>query len=251
MSPAGVGRGQHRQPGREAVATCAGNPGADARDAREDSLQQERVGQRGAVAILRTDRLGEPVQLAAATARPFDPGPVMPTDGCVTEGVVVLHGARRPGSAMRSDVDLLGHVQLAPQVIDEQSRQSRAHRRSDDEHGTVAPGVIVETDKGMDVGNVGRHGNDRDAGRQVVRRQLGVGMRLAESHHIGDAEVGGATDPNGPTRCARHCWIEDRHVGSLAQQEGAEPPAGDSISDHTDNWRCRRWQLALPGLGAS
>ena len=144
----GVGRGQHRQPGREAVATCAGNPGADPRDARKDSVQQERVGQRGPVAILRTDRLGEPVQLAAAAARPFDPGPVVPTDGCVTEGVVVLHRARRPGSAMRGDVDLLGHVQLAPQVIGEQSRQSRAHRRADDQRGAVAPGVIVEVDEG-------------------------------------------------------------------------------------------------------
>ena len=92
-------------------------------DAGKDPLQQERIGQRGAIAILRTDRLREPVQLASAATGPFDPRAVVPPDGGVAERVVVLHGARRAGGAMGGDVDLLGDVQLAPQVIDQQARQ--------------------------------------------------------------------------------------------------------------------------------
>ena len=49
--------------------------------------------------------------------------------------------------------------------------------------------------------------------------KLGVGMRLAQSHHIGDAEVGGATDPNGPRGAPDDRRIEDRHIRALAQQD--------------------------------
>jgi hypothetical protein len=60
-----VRRAQHRETGRDAIAPIGPEASGDPLDAREGGTQQQRVGQRGAVAVGAADRIWEPAQLAA------------------------------------------------------------------------------------------------------------------------------------------------------------------------------------------
>ena len=71
---------EHRQARRQAVSPGRRASGADPRDGREAAVEQQRVGEVGAVAVASTDRLGEPAQLPAASGRSLDPLPVVPAE---------------------------------------------------------------------------------------------------------------------------------------------------------------------------
>ena len=163
----------------------------------------------------------------------------MPADRGLTECVVVLHRARRPGRAVRGDVDLLGDMQLPPQVIGEQAGQSGAHRRSDDQHCGVATGQVVEIDEHTDVGDVGRRRHHRDSGGEVLRSQLRMWMRMAQTDHIGDCQIGRVSDGDDASRRGRHCRIEDSDPAPTAEKVGSDAAARDPIADQADDRRTR------------
>ena len=147
-------------------------------------------GSAAAVAVPGADRLGEPVELATAPPGSLDPVAIVPTDRGLAECVVVLDRARRAGRAVRGDVDLFGDVQLPPQVIGEQTGQAGAHRRTDDQDCIVRDGRRSSRSTSTRTSSMSADiDTTADAGGEVLRGQLRMGMGMAQADHIGDGQI--------------------------------------------------------------
>ena len=95
------GAAQHREAGGEPVAAGGRQAGGHPVDAGEGVHQQQRVGQRGPVAVGGADRVGEPAQLAARAALAAQPAAVAPVEGRAARGPGGA-GGRRPGRRCRA-----------------------------------------------------------------------------------------------------------------------------------------------------
>ena len=108
-----VRRPQHRKARRQPIPTGRRHASADARRVRERAVEQQRIGELGAVAVRAPDRFGEPAQLAPTSGPALDPLAVMPTRCEPGQRPVVLAGARRAGRAVHRDVDLVATPRAA------------------------------------------------------------------------------------------------------------------------------------------
>ena len=113
-------------------------------------MEQQRIGELGAVAVARPDRFGEPAQLAPTPCPAFDPLAVVPTRCETGQRPVVLAGARRAGRSVHRDVDLVDNAPAArrgdgrsdPTAPETSRRRRRASRPS---RGTRRRGRVARS----------------------------------------------------------------------------------------------------------
>ena len=192
--------------GRRAVSRSRrvrAHPGTDPLHLREHCVQHERVDHLRPVAVLRTDRIGEPAQLATRTGLPFDPTTIVPTESDAAEGAVVLPGARRSSRAVDGDMDLVGVVEPVGQHSGQEPGQTGGEVGAQHERpvGGVGPGL--ELHQLVDV--VDRVGGRDDVGATAERFGGNLELRRRSHHH--------------DDRCVE-CLIELAHHGAGAARPG-------------------------------
>lgn len=123
LQPFRVRGPEHRQARRQAIPTSGRHASADAGGIRERSVEQQRIGELGAVAVACAHRFGEPAQLPTAARPALDPLPVVPPRREAVQRPVVLAGAGRAGRAVHGDVDLVATRELLGEMSGDQPRQ--------------------------------------------------------------------------------------------------------------------------------
>ena len=131
-----VGGAQHWQGRAQPVASGRGEARGDPAGLGERPLQQQRIGEGGAIAVARADRIGEVSELSPGAAPPADPIAVAPVERRAGQRGVVLAGAGGAAGAGPADVDL---VDLVEQVGRRGGRAGRTARAQSPRRPRSAP----------------------------------------------------------------------------------------------------------------
>jgi uncharacterized membrane protein len=213
-----VRRTEHRQPGGEPVAPIGRHAGGDAVDLGERVVQQQRRGHLRSVAVVGTDRLGKPAQLAPGAGRRVDPAAVEEPERAPAQRPVVSAGTGGSGRAVDRDVDLVTGRQLGCRETGEQSGQARRHPRPHDQRDTCAACCVVEVDHRPHVGEVVAHRHDGDAPFDEPLDDVDMGTALRQDHHV---------DIRGKCPTDTRIMVDHRDAGDHRRQTSADPLSDD------------------------
>ena len=138
--------------------------------ARKRRQQQERIRQRGAVAVDPTHRVGEPAQLAARACGAAQPRAVAPLNGMIAERAMVLARARRTTRTELGDVDLLDRVELGGRVRGQHARQAGREPGAEHDVQAALARFTIQLEQGADLPQRVAY---RDDVRTHLQRRLG------------------------------------------------------------------------------
>lgn len=110
-------------------------------------MQRERIGQFCPITISASDGLREPQEFATTPTGSRDPLTVVPTGSIVGQGPMVLTSTGRTTGSVHPHVNLVDHVDARCQLGNEQTRESRARGRTNDDRHVIGPGDSIELEQ--------------------------------------------------------------------------------------------------------
>ena len=147
---------KHGQPCGQPISPGRGRAGRDPTHTWKCRNKQERIGQARAVAVRTADRIREPAQLPAGTARPASPATVSPVDGVGGKGGMMAPSTGGTAGSEAGDVDLERHIELGRGVPGENAAKAGSEGSSDDDGQRPLPRFGIEGEQAADlVGVVG------------------------------------------------------------------------------------------------
>ncbi len=201
-------------------------------------MEQQRIGELGAVAVTRPDRFGEPTQLPPAPGPAFDPLAVVPTRCKPGQRPVVLASARRTGRPVHRDVDLVRTRELGGEVASDQPRESRRHRGADHERRVRLAEHVVQREQLVGVVEQVANGDDghadlsqRRGDRSVLagdREHDDIALRQGRRQRIDGRIAGTVHDRTAVAQQSRDPTADD----AVADDSGAQPRSGSSSWRH-------------------
>ena len=239
---------QHGEMGRKAITSSRSQPSGDPTYPRELRMQEQRVGKLCSIAILGSNRIGEPAQLAARPSGPAVPTAIPPVEGVTGERGVVLTGARRSASAGASDVHLVDVVEVSRRVASQHAGEPGRKGRAYDHRNLSCLGLGIQVEQGSNISDRVAGGHDGSSRAQVEGGRLCVGANRAREQHsvhggvvdgsaIGGLVAGGKYHSRPPSAVL----VADQHlvhVGSfhqLASRAGAHRTCPDKKDPHSSS----------------
>ena len=181
------------------------------------------IGELGPIAVARTDRFGEPAQLAPTACPALDPLAVMPPRCKPGQRPVVLAGARRAGRSVHRDMDLVGRRELRGEVTGDQTGKPRRHRGADDERRVRLAKRVVESQQLVRVVEQITNGHDGHADLSQRRRRQRVFARDRQDDDVALRQ--------GRRQRIRGRIAEIAHDRTAIVQQSRDPTADDAVAD--------------------